>query len=222
MVSRPRKWQMATFNFEGEFATGPATSSLIVTQIAVIQGRFGESTTSQGRALNEAVRKLEIGGIVWTYGIDDWRMQAADFPLAGGPYRADFDASWCYDRCDGSGNPEALSTNWFNSKTPVSLATAQVAADDNDELMPLRVIRRFSGRRMYGYQGAGLDAPPITQQIGQLRWHGNLRLRAALDDDHTLVFHSALQTGSFWPDAGLGRIGYWLRGQLYYRFILGR
>jgi len=218
-VGRPKVWQAAFFHFDNAAIHDSSVSNNVVTVVAQIPDRIGDSTNANGRVLMQAARKLELGGIVWTAGIDDNRIVAADFPTAGQPFFSDYSMVWAYDRLDASLAPCAINVNWNNTTSPCSVASA-AAADDIEDAYPERIIKRFDERRVYGGQSFGLDAPAMDQQTSHIRWRGNLRLRQYLDDSHCLVFHQFNQDTLGFPTS-LGT-AFWCRGTLYYRWVLGR
>jgi len=216
-VGRPARWQFANFSFRNFMAPdGSGSAQNIVTVVAQIDDRIGDTATDQGRALNNATRRLEIGGIVWHAGIDYVFTDPVDLQTTA---VRECHLVWAFDRLNDLGQPAAILTDWSLSQTPV-VAVGGGSPVQNDFVFPDRVIRRYSDVRSYRKQGLGLDAPPVQQETRRSRWSGNLRLRQFLDDSHCLVFHQFVKNVTTVQDTV--EDVYWCNGTVYYRFVFGR
>lgn len=174
-----------------------------------------------GKARNQQIRFLEIGGIVF-----DWQMELSDIALdftttpETDIWRIENQVLLVSDRLDEEANPVAIDTNWFSSTSPIPLASA-AAAEDEDQEFPTRVHWRH-GRTIAGGYSQFPDVTgnyqPSQNQVS-LQGSANLRLRLKLDDEHCLAFHwtSLLRNTSATLAAAAINLNIW--GSLYYRVV---
>ncbi|MGN5493392.1 hypothetical protein, partial [Campylobacter coli] len=181
-VQRPQKWQAANFQFENILIPEEANDSQnVVTIVAQVPNRIGDSSTVQGRVLEAAARRLEIGGIVWTTTIRTVPFEPTE--LTNRWAGRQLHAIWAFDRLDSVAQPAAINTFWNLSQSPVTVVAAE-DAEKEETNYPSRIVRRYYDTHMFGVQSLGLDAPPSSQEVRNSRWSGSLRLRQFLDDEH--------------------------------------
>lgn len=214
-VSQPVKWEWANFSFANVIAPeGAFAAQNIVTLVAAMDDRLGDSGTAQGRALMHAARRLELGGIVWYAGVDVQQITPANRTAEMVRERH---MVWAFDRLDATGIPVAINTDWAASDPPIATIDATNPAATIDEAQyPQRIIRRWTEQASYGIFLSADSA--VSTVHNRSRWSGNLRLRQFLDEDHCLVFHqfNHNRVGVFASAAVRER--FWCTGTLYYRW----
>jgi len=213
---RTGHWQRANFNLISTNVVDTGTSvSNIVVPIAQIKDRVSDSTIGTGRALAEMAKFCEVGGVVF-----DWNFYLGDVSLDDdtGLWSIQQQIILVSDRLDSDGNPCAIDFNWFNSQTPITIASSQ-SVDDEDQEQPTRVHWRHSRNLVggaYASNTTGRFYP--SQNVVSLQGSANLRLRLRLDDEHCLAFH----VPTFLANSGgaelLGAaVTITIAGSLYYR-----
>jgi len=224
--TEPRRWEVGHFflsvNNVTDFVTPNAT---IVTALGQIGGRIGVQGTTQGRALENATRFLEIGGIVFRYRVRlSAQMEEVDtVPSATSELinQIDWRVLLVSDRLDAAGSPVSI-PDWFNVTTPVSAASA-LTDEDLDPEYPTRIHwQNYHGTNVSNRAGSGTGSVgPSDYPSDQRAGGANLRLRLRLDDEHGLFLHFAQRS------IGLNQSGNVFAGVLnftgviYYRFVMG-
>lgn len=198
----PFRWEVGQFVFEQEVfltngGTGgeppPQLNDLLITVLAQIDDRVGDSGTSQGRALNNFARFLEIGGIVmhghmhvrtnfWPDGKGNDNLIGCRLLVVS-------------DRLDSAGNPASF-PNWFTSTTPTTLA---VATQDQDQDIDYPTRIHWQTSRHFQLAAANDDEVQTTaglalQPVTNASYSVNRRLRLRLDDRTGLFLHFAANT----------------------------
>lgn len=195
LAKEPTRWEVAHFYMGNivnitDIGTPNATS---VVAFGQIQDHFGVAGTPQGRTLDNAVRFLEVGGIVFRYEI----VASYSGPVVPQSIRSEFTnrVEWrlllCSDRLDEVGQPVSI-PNWFNNTPPIIAASA-TAAEDLDDQYPTRIHwQNFHGTSWSNRQGTSDGGGnPSTVHVDNRRGGANLRLRLRLDDEHGLFWHFA-------------------------------
>lgn len=219
-VQRPQKWQFCNFSFSNFVSPDePLDAQNLVTILAQVGDRLGDSTTAQGRALASAARRLELGGIVWQAEVKTLVFDPAQLDNPG--MGRHIQMLLCFDRLDNLDQPVSIVTDWSLSQTPVGIVATE-DADRQEFLFPDRVLKRYATVHNPGAVKLGLDAPQQVQPVQITRWSGNLRLRQFLDDSHCLCFHQFVKNDSFWPSSPDVNTVFYVTGSLYYRWVLGR
>jgi len=225
-VKKLGHWQRSNFSIISQAQHDAAAEPFnIVNVLAQIDDHLGDDTTAAGRIASNTIRTLEIGGIVF-----DWQLTSITLPLSSPEPDPMARVAGvlntlllCTDRLDDDGNPVAIDSDWFTNTTPtpVALATQQ---EDEDVRFPTRVHWRTTRYLETGTflptnsLGPEYALPPVGVVLAQ--GSKNLRLRIALNDEQTLVFHwrSVIPSGFWSPDTFAGVIAtLLLNGSLYYR-----
>jgi len=216
-MSRPKVWQWANFNIQNVLSPdGFGAAQNVVTVLAQINDRLGDDGATPGRALKGAVKRLELGGIVWNAGVDTDFIDPSQ--LVSQEARS-VQMIWAFDRLDALSQPGSITTPWQLSMPPVVAidATTFPLADEDESNYPTRVVRRFADVHEYG---VFLDVDSkVAQGVTRSRWSGNLRLRQFLDEDHALVLHQfAHNEFGFGSSVDAVFTRFWCIGSLYYRW----
>jgi len=213
---RTGHWQRANFDTiqTAVVDTGSPRGNVVVI-MAQIKDHVSDSSVGTGRAIGEQVKFLEVGGLVF-----DWQMNLGDLTTDDdtGLWVLQQQIILCSDRLDAAGTPAAVNVDWTNTQTPISLASAQQAADEEQEY-PTRVHWRHSRNLTGGYYPSNVTGTryPSTHVVS-LQGSANLRLRLRLDDEHVLAFHLPL----FLANSGGGvltaaAVTTYIVGSMYYR-----
>jgi len=224
--TEPRRWEVGHFFLSINNVTDQGTpNATIVTAMGQIGGRIGVTGTTQGRALENSTRYLEIGGIVFRYRIRlsaqlvDEVVPTENSELVN---QIDWRLLLCSDRLDAAGVPASI-PDWFNVTTPIAAASA-LTQEDEDTQYPTRIHwQGYHGTAVSNRQGNGTGSVgPIDYTTDNRTGGGNLRLRLRLDDEHGLFWHFAQRSVGLNNSenifAGVANI----TGVMYYRFVLGR
>lgn len=203
-VTEPKRWEAANFFFsENLTATAAARDILVIDLMSVAHfDAFG----TQPRQLTDAMRTVEIGGIVWDNVLTN---------LVAGQSTATahltFHEVLCTDRIDANGNPVSLATcDWTLTQSPVS--GSDTGATDAD--FPVRIHRR----RMFAttIPTAVTNVTAARHPVFSNTWGTNkVRLKGSLGDRQGLFLY--LQLSNFTTQAGTMSLDSWIGGTLYYR-----
>lgn len=220
----PFRWEVCNVVFSTQTVVDDEeTVFTSVVAMGQIHDHFGDETTGQGRALNEAMRFLEIGGIVFSYNLN--LVQAGTVQDASSGAWSDnlFDHRVLIvsDRLDQIGSPTAI-PNWFVPQTPlVGVSTTIPIGDTFDTEYPTRI--HWQDRKQLAPSSAlvnGQSTPvtPVLQTVSNAGGRANLRLRLRLQDDQGLFFHFATRISD---PVALTQQYIWkcdVIGTMYYRF----
>jgi len=224
-VVRPQRWTPANFsldflNFEDvtPVPSGAGVNTVIV--MATIPSLFRTDETH----LAEHQRTLELGGIVFDWQLFwDWALTSNNSVTPGIPFQSVSTLVLATDRLDFDGNPVSITTDWFNTQNPISLANAQTVLDQDVEY-PTRIHWRHSRVVSPSHVRALTD----TSEFNTLRTSlpvvlaqgsANLRLRSRINDEQALVFHFASATPAGFANPSIASVSshLHLNGTLYYR-----
>lgn len=222
----PFRWEVGQFHFRIQNVVNEvAPLGTTVVSLAQIADHFGDLATAQGTALNDAMRFLEIGGIVFGYRIRrNWERSAAA-PNPGVTQQeqtdsVDYKLLVVSDRLNDDGQPSTI-PNWFNTTPPI-INVASTTATDRDTRYPLRIHwQAYHGSENSTALGDPANAiGPSSYFLDSRSGRANLRLRLRLQDDVGLFFHFAQvvndpSTAEFENDALVT-----ISGTLYYRWRL--
>jgi len=223
----PARWEVCNLNFAAGTFTDAATPTFTgVVAMAMIYDRFGDQANGQGRALSNAVRSLEIGGVVLSWRIFmETSTFSEPFPvfLGSSVNQVDHRVLICSDRISNAGTPNSV-PNWFAAGTPLASVSATTpTALSEDTQYPLRIHHQWHrGYNDETYAAESISGSyPQTHFTEQLRGSCNLRLRLRLQDDHGLFFHFATQRlDSSEPAPAFTAYACNVVGTMYYRFRL--
>lgn len=222
----PRVWEVGQYFFETqeELDMGGELADLVIRYVRIASTRtIGDFSTGQGQALQSAARSIDVGGVVFDWGVyNDSGYDAAASPVEGRMYCMH---ALVADKIDGAGLPGSVATyNPFITSTPVSSVGVATPSGLAAEITrPNRILwqqtfeLQYSPTQIIGPTAGELYVPD-GQQVGTRRTTLNKRLRLRLDDDvglfHVFAYkQSALFATSFVPFATE-----WVRGNIYYRF----
>lgn len=214
---RTGHWQRANFDtIQTTVVDVGSVRGNTVVMMAQIKDHLSDSTVGTGRAFGEQVKFLEVGGLVF-----DWQMTLNDVELEDntpGLWLLQQQIILVSDRLDKDGLPASIDCDWTNTQTPVSLASAQQSADEEQQY-PTRVHWRHSRNLTGGYfESTVTGARYPSNHVVSLQGSANLRLRLRLDDEHCLAFHlplfGAAGMGSGLLAAAVTNI---IVGSMYYR-----
>lgn len=218
-------WQRANFFFS-EVKTVPNvsdTSTNTVFQL-VTGGVLGDQATTTGRALSNAIRRIEVGGVVLWGGarnVDD----VTDFLVTAPEDNEIYLHTALYvDRMNQLGVVPA-SMNWMRSQVPIS-SVPSVAAEDWD--FPMKMLwRRWSEIGITTQELGNVPEGSLAYLNGETLAsqspfiHLNKRLRIRVDDFQALCFSFSYCTGPAYAASVQHQYRHWLAGSVYYRTIFG-
>jgi len=222
----PRKWERANIYLVDSHLHDTAGGRDIVTVfiLAQIYDRIMDPTIDPAgsRSLSQAVRYLEVGGIVGHYAchLEDGagvQVQPGDLNTVHARMLL------CSDRLDSASppGPAALLPNWFTNTQPVaSIAELQ----DDQQSYPTQIHHQESWNFIQsGFLGADLSGDlPFQVATERTTRTKSQRLRLRLSDQECLVLHFATHLDtSLDEDANLS-IRMTFTGTMYYRFVFGR
>lgn len=219
VATRPRIWNRANFFFEGSIAVpnNSDTSTNLAVLLARIQN-LQDSATAAGRAANDQVRWLEIGGIVFDYGL---RREALYDVGTGAGLGTSQHYCLATDRFDSAGNPNTLPiVQWQRSQPPVANAPAVSAGAENQDFPTKIHWRKFERTPHYAVTvnaGEGELVAPEGQYLVTRNPTLNKRLRLRLDPAQGLFFSFSVITGPAYAAGGTLGWTAWIQGQLFYR-----
>lgn len=191
----PSRWEVGQFYLANitNITDAGNNPNVIVTSLAQITDHFGVTNTSQGITLDNAVRFLEIGGIVFRYEIIAGASIPGAIPDNTNEFtnRVDWRVLLVSDRLDALGQPTSI-PNWFNTTAPV-IAAASASGEDIDDNYPTRIHwQNYHGTTWSNREGNGTGAlNSQTIHVDNRRGGANLRLRLRLDDQTGLFWHFA-------------------------------
>lgn len=193
--TEPRRWEVCNVVFTTQTVVDPGESTFTsVVALAQIADHFGDADTEQGRALNNAARFLEVGGIVFSYRLN-LSTAAVVQNQGSGAFalnRFDHRILLCSDRLSAGGAPNSI-PNWFTAGTPLVAVTGLTPANEDVEY-PTRI--HWQDRLQHNpnfslVNSVGAAANPILQNVTNCGRSANLRLRLRLTDTQGLFFHFA-------------------------------
>lgn len=221
------RWQWANFKFRnglGNAEFTPNTSSNLINVLATIDNHFAmsESPGGQGNSLNRAVRYLDIGGIVFTAGIDPVTNndEAGDL---GGTLEAMMQTLLCTGDLDPDGVFQATDYDFGLNTQPIILANSNsILAERRDA--PSRIHWRCAENFNYEIDVTGnpgiTEVRAVQTPVYRARWQRSIRLRLRLDSTKALVFFNTFRTGPNWPSFEIVRSAvFWQVGSLFYRWV---
>lgn len=238
IVTRPRKWEMATMFARTEFNPPNLgqTSQQIYIHLASIADSLANFTSPSdeqrfGTVLSSMQRAIEVGGVVYDWGYQIMSAFDGDILIAGAPpaskmYCAHHLITDRYAVSSGIVVPASLgSWNPFDVMWPMQiLGTSSPVQQRNQVELPTRIHFQktfdvsFGGRPVSNDEGNILyipDSQALRQNFGTV----NRKLRLRLSDEQGLFAHWSLQTDPAWEFGTVTpTIVFWLRGQLYYRY----
>jgi len=192
--------------------------------VHVASNRFsigGDNTESFPRAMANMARKLEIGGIVFDWGIEKQNNRFL-IPEEGNERSALWwQTTVLTDRLDAAGNPASLSNSApLISTTPVTLST-NTTSDQAEQLRPTRIHWRrteYVDNTVTNLSGDENGvAFPGGIRIRDQRRTESLRLKLRLDDDQGLFFRLSTRTSGFFPPDSPNKYWWWANGIIFYR-----
>lgn len=225
-VHEPRRWERGNFRFAVDHLHDPSNGPEILTTVPIAQPDHIIDFSTAGSvadSLSQAVRCLEIGGIV---------LHAFCVPTdIGGPVQPDLgdlamiEARMLLvsDRLDASVPPIpiALACDWFTNTQPV-VYTAE--DKDRETNFPTQIHHQEawlscrSGSTPVSLTG---DIPYLTT-VESVRRTRSKRLRLRLQDRETLEFQFASQLSSGADETHNYAVRFLVIGTIYYRYVFGR
>lgn len=224
MPHRPRKWERGNFyvKIDHEHAVGTGQDLLTILPIAYVGAIVDNQATDAGRALAQAVRCIEVGGLVYNFLVTPVNFSGFTPPAQGDSGYVDTRILLVSDRLD-SGTPPApvcLSTNWFTNTQPIASVNE---SQDEQQTFPTQIHQQdFRRTNFTSLQLADVAGDyPGTQTVEQQRGAKNVRLRLRLQDDEVLVFHVA-SIVPLGEDVLNMAVNITLVGTIFYRFVFAQ
>lgn len=218
---RPRKWERGNFFLPVEHDHSTEEQLLTVLPIAQVINIMDGDSTAPGRSLSQAVRFLEIGGIIYTAFFARDNESGFVPPPQGSDGGIMVRLLLVSDRLDSSTPPAptALQTQWFTNTQPV---TGLAELQDEQTQFPTQIHHQHA--RLLEFGSFDLDSvsgsTPRSTVVENLRATGNVRLRLRLSDEDCLAFHIASRVGEAETTLDLSaRIT--IVGTIFYRYVFG-
>lgn len=224
-VTRAMHWTPCNFNlnFIQTVEQGDSINTVIVLA-QIMANVFRKDNQSN---LAEMARSMEIGGIVFSYDFaHEWTYTLEPSGAFIVPNRLITHCDQLLlvtDRLDFDGAPTAITTDWWNTQTPVSLAISQTVLDEDVEY-PTRIHFRKAHWTNPSFTSSDLIATGLggiadTQRVTPSGGSANLRLRKRLSDEQVLAFHFTSRLDSPLDATGIESITTRFRavGTLYWR-----
>lgn len=214
-VQPPRKWQMGNFNLSHSFTLdeGSATSEFLATFVASPMNFMPQSSVSDF-TLNEALRRIEVGGVVWNEG---WSVPTVT--ATGGlaePHLLRLQSLWTMNWLDEDQFAIGIGYDWSGNSQPVS-NVGQADKENNDE--PIRILDRWTHQILVGDRDVNATGTVggYIQTSNPVRGR-SLRLRAPIDDKRALLFTSFVDPGPSFAAGETVVVDHWCIGTIYYRY----
>jgi len=213
-VNPPRKWQFANFNIEHSFTLDEtsATSEFIATFMAS-PSNFTLFTGSTDLAVKEALRRIEVGGVVWNEG---WSVPTVT--ATGGlaePHLLRCQTLWTMNWLDENEFPISSAFDWSSNGQPIT--TPLVTNEEVDE--PIRVLDRWTSQILVGDRDVNASGTVggYIQTSNPVRGR-SLRLRAPIDGKRALLLTSFIDPGPSFIAGETVVVDHWVIGSMYYRY----
>lgn len=215
-ADKPRQWQVGNFNLRQEInfdvgSTGPGAQEFFANQIAA-PSTFLPDTSGDQRMLNTAIRRLEIGGLVWTSMFD---IRVYDTNASTNPHALVLQSLLTLNNVDSNGSANGVDFPW-GSNTPPIINQPGTAVENRDE--PVRILDRWAtpiSSFTFGAPTGTLRNAPFSVA----RRSRSLRLRMPIKEDQALLFtfHGTVQEGTLTGDDTISLVCS-LVGTIYYRY----
>lgn len=219
-----RYWQRASFTLDGNAALdGPDNTATLTFKLAGTRA-IGDSVTEPGLAMDQALRSINIGGIVMgriihpaTRDYDAGAIPADNFTLCR--------EHLVVDRLDDAGAAAAINPVYHKSQFPIANASSAASSPDatTEEVeYPMKVLWSNvfrSNLTIYHVTdlpeatGVVLDNGAIRPNTGVL----NKRLKARIDDYHGLFYQCSFITLPSFTTSENHSYKVVISGWLYYR-----
>lgn len=210
---KPRMWQVGNFNIRLPviFQVGANPQEFFATQLAA-PGTFLPGTTADQRMLNTAVRRIEIGGIVWSQmvTVDEWNTDQS-----GQNWSFILQTLLTVNNVDVDGNAIGIDYPWGSNTPPI---VNQPAAEIENRDEPVRILDRWGT-----VQNSHVSALPAGTArgipIGLVNRSRSLRLRVPIKEDQSInwTFHGT-QIGPGFVGTDLVQFNCDIMGTIYYRY----
>jgi len=223
---RPRKWERGNIYVTGththDATGGPDLLTVFpLASVASIVDTVGSDAQGLGRSLTEAIRCIEIGGLVWSIDATQGWGSVSVPPTGGDQGIIDCRALLCSDRLDASTPPAptALSTNWFTNTQPL---TTVHETQDAATQYPVQIHHQEHWVLNFGSipaEALELAAFPRVQSTESSRRSRSQRLRLRLDDTQVLVLHLASHLRNADEEVRAMEVNWCFTGTIYYRYV---
>jgi len=224
--TEPKRWEVGRVEFDQNVVlTEEDNSQVIFAPLALIFDRVGDATTAQGRTLNNMARRIEVGGVVLDYAvhwsIDDTGSSGNIAPPGVMLFNA-AEAKFILatDRLFEDGAPAALAPQFFNSTTPVTLASTS-SLDEGDMTYPMRIHHEdtffWRAQQFKTNAPAVIPAWPQISMVSKTQGRVNRRLKLSLSDDQVLGCYLAAVWYDTTADYTSVNAQFVVSGKIYYR-----
>jgi len=218
--TRPKLWNRANFFFDTSITV--ANTSDNCTNSAVLLARhlnLGE-LSAPGRGYTDQVKWLEIGGVVFDWGI---RREALYDVGTGSSLGVTQGLTLLSDRLDATGAPiTAATAQWHRPQPPVAQVSASVpAATAENADFPTKIhYRKWERKPHYAVSVNAVEGDLVAPEGQYLDFRNatvNKRLKIRLAADQGLFLVGSIVTGPSYAAGGSLGWSYWAQGQIYYR-----
>lgn len=236
VVTKPRRWSIAQINSVQTFqqtatSLGFSLRMVHIASIAQSLSQFSSTSSEQrvGGVLSALERKLEIGGIVFDWGI----IPTGPIQPGATPEQASVDMATYLvtdrvvdDTITGQPHPASI-VSWqpfFASFPMAALQSSTPTLESRESNQPTRIHwQRHDHLELGARSFVGSESVlyvPNEQKVRVYRGVVNRRLRLRLDDGQGLYFALGLQNPvDIGPMVALNyNMQWWFRGSLYYRY----
>lgn len=229
-ADRP-KWNVGNFNINSRVSvlsgfSDPAATNVVV-PLAMIPLLTPEGDNSD-RFNQRMLRSIEIGGIVWTAGMDMDQTNMDQIGDFTGDINLFGQQLLVTDTVNGDGVPNSVLFPWHLTTQPTT-TTASLLNQDHDS--PQRILDRWADhfyleygtRVVAGGTSTTFIQQPLQQATVRARRERSKRLRLRLDPEHVLQFVFVTSKGPVYPVVEPPidferEILHWVIGTIYYRY----
>lgn len=216
----PSKWQWGNFRLSAEILLNSSTPTFNqMTLMARAENLVNPSGSDAGETamrltLNRSVRAIEIGGLVWTQGIDN----ASNW--SSSPVLSLNQQLLVMDRIDADGAPASVLYDFAANTQPVTTSGLDTTEDAD---APIRIIDRWADQLDHEWRtGVTTTEPgfPGMVQTNRNRRMRSLRLRARILPDFGLYWFATSRLVNATPVGEDFTIRHWIVGSIYYRWVM--
>lgn len=219
---RPIKWERGNIYLTADHQHEDALVDILsIFVLARPQNIVDADATNEGRAMSEAVRYLEIGGVIYTTSVKAVFADGITIPTQGDVGNIDTRTLLCSDRMDNSVPPQpaALTPNWFTNTGP---STTVKEAQDASTLYPTQIHHQSAKHICIASIPDHLTALPSRHPAVQTtvngHFTGNVRLKLRLEEDQCLTFHFASHVDTA-EDGNAYAVRFTTTGTYFYRWV---
>lgn len=210
---KPRRWQMGNFNLIQEILVNSGSTSLgeFSAQLVATPSNFTTNSTGLERQLTQAIRRIEVGGIVWTQ-----RWDPIQTTLTASALNLTVQQLWTINVLDATGFAVGIDYPWGQNSQPVSNVPS-TEVENTDE--PIRILDRTCGWN-WAYTQTVPAGNIVTGGFRTSQRSRSLRLKVPILDNQALCYTVHIHNnGLAYTGAEQVLIRGHCVGTIYYRYV---